>query len=132
MHVIAATGGYPYFLQEYGQSSWDQADPSSATITFADAQTGGLLALRDLDNGFFRVRWERATPKEREYLQAMAVDGDAISSSGEVAKRLGKKPTALGPVRANLISKGLIYAPEHGKIAFTVPRMADFITRQPT
>ena len=132
MHVIDATGGYPYFLQEYGQSSWEQADDAGDMITFADAHAGGMLALRDLDNGFFRVRWERATPKEREYLQAMAVDGDSGSSSGEVAKRLGKKPTSLGPVRANLISKGLIYAPEHGRIAFTVPRMADFITRQPT
>lgn len=132
MHVVDTTGGYPYFLQEYGQSAWEQADPAGDTINFANAQAGGLIALRDLDNGFFRVRWERATPKEREYLQAMAVEGDAGSSSGEVAKRLGKKPTALGPTRANLISKGLVYAPEHGKIAFTVPRMADFINRQPT
>lgn len=131
-HVINATGGYPYFLQEYGQSSWQEADDDAAIITIADARAGGLIALRDLDNGFFRVRWERATPKEREYLQAMARDGDAGSSSGEVAKRLDKKPTALGPTRASLITKGLIYAPEHGRIAFTVPRMADFITRQPT
>lgn len=130
-HVIGATGGYPYFLQEYGQSCWEQADDMGRTITFDDARTGSLLALRDLDNGFFRVRWERATPKERQYLHAMAVDGDGGSSSGEVAKRLGKKPAALGPTRANLISKGLVYAPEHGRIAFTVPRMAGFITRQP-
>lgn len=130
-HVINATGGYPYFLQEYGQSSWAEAADDTKRITLRDAEIGGLVALRDLDNGFFRVRWERATPKEREYLQAMAVDGDNGSSSGEVARRLQKKAAALGPTRASLINKGLIYAPEHGRIAFTVPRMADFITRQP-
>jgi hypothetical protein len=83
-----------------------------------------------LDNGFFRARWERATPAERGYMAAMAQDGDGPSSTGEVANRLHKKPTSLGPTRANLINKGLIYPPEHGQIAFTVPGMADFISRE--
>ena len=64
-------------------------------------------------------------------MRAMAVDGDGPSQSGEVARRLGKKSTAVGPPRAQLIYKGLLYAPEHGVIAFTVPGMADFINRQP-
>jgi hypothetical protein len=38
---------------------------------------------------------------------------------------------SFGPARASLISKGLIFAPEHGIVAFTVPGMADFIQRQP-
>lgn len=130
MLVIDETGGYPYFLQEYGRAAWDAAEAAEGTIALTDARVGRAEALRTLDGGFFRVRWERATPKEREYLKAMAVDGDNGSSSGEVAKRLEKKPTALGPARANLINKGLIYAPEHGTIAFTVPGMADFINRQ--
>lgn len=128
--VVKETGGYPYFVQEYGKAAWDAADDSEHVIAFHDARVAHAEALRTLDGGFFRVRWERATPKEREYLQAMAVDGDAGSSSGAVAARLAKKASALGPVRANLISKGLVYAPEHGRISFTVPRMADFINRQ--
>lgn len=96
-----------------------------------DAQLGSARAARALDNGFFRARWDRATPAERAYLRAMAADGDAVSHSGQVADRLHRKPNSLGPARANLIGKGLIYAPEHGKIAFTVPGMADFVTRQP-
>jgi hypothetical protein len=35
-------------------------------------------------------------------------------------------------VRAKLISKGLVFAPAHGAIAFTVPGMAEFIARQET
>lgn len=77
-----------------------------------------------LDAGFFRSRWELATPGEHEYLAAMAVDGDGPSSSGEVASRLGKQINQLGPTRAKLISKGLLYAPEYGVIAFTVPTIA--------
>lgn len=60
----------------------------------------------------------------------MAADGDEGSSSGTVATRLGKKPKSLGPTRAALIAKGLVYAPEHGVVAFTVPGMAAFIGRQ--
>lgn len=131
MRVISETGGYPYFLQEYGQACWTAAEDGAAKITHTDARIGSADALRTLDTGFFRVRWERATPKEREYLEAMAQDGDAWSSSGQVAARLGRKATALGPIRANLIAKGLVYAPEHGRIAFTVPKMSDFIARQP-
>lgn len=69
-------------------------------------------------------------PAERDYLAAMAVDGEGPSLSGEVTTRMGKRVQSLGPARAGLISKGLIYSPEHGKIAFTVPGMADFIRRR--
>ncbi|MGH2680109.1 MAG: ATP-binding protein [Actinomycetota bacterium] len=128
--VVRRSEGYPYFLQEFGKAAWDFAPGPS--ITVGDARAGIQVGTNSLDHGFFRSRWERATPSEREYMRAMAEEGDGPSQSGEVAKRLGKKSTAVGPARANLIHKGLVYAPEHGVIAFTVPGMADFIKRQPT
>jgi len=88
------------------------------------------MGLSVLDEGLFRSRWARATPSERRYLIAMARDGEGPSQAGEVAARLGKKTNSLGPVRANLIAKGLVYAPEYGQIAFTVPGFADFIARE--
>lgn len=126
--VLAASGGYPYFIQQFGQTSWSVADASP--ITSEDANEGIRLGSELLDHGFFRARWERATRAEREYLAAMATDGDGPSSTGEVAQRLGKKATSLGPIRANLIAKGLVYAPEHGLISFTVPGMGAFIARE--
>ena len=95
-----------------------------------DAALGVARGTNELDNGVFRVRWDRATRAEQLYLRAMAVDGDVGSSSSEVATRLSRKPTSLGPTRASLIARGLIYAPEHGVVAFTVPGMAAFIDRQ--
>lgn len=128
--VVRRSDGYPYFLQEFGKAAWDFA-PGPA-ITRDDAEAAIRVGIDSLDNGFFRSRWERAATSEREYMRAMAEDGDEPSQSGEVARRLGKKSTAVGPTRANLIHKGLVYAPEYGVIAFTVPGMADFIMRQPT
>jgi len=128
-YLVDAASGYPYFLQQYGQEAWNAAERTP--ITLADARLGVARGQLDLDNGFFRARWDRATPSEREYLRAMAVDGDGGSSSGEVAVRLGKKVTSLGPARAGLIGKGLIYSPDHGVVAYTVPGMAAFVRRQP-
>jgi hypothetical protein len=126
--VVKETTGYPYFLQQFGQEAWNQATGQHITVT--DARVGAEVAKAALDNGFFRSRWDRATRAEKQYLRAIAQDGDSGSSSGEVAKRLDRSPNSLGPARASLIGKGLIYAPDHGMIAFTVPGMADFINRQ--
>jgi hypothetical protein len=127
-HVVTQTNGYPYFIQQFGQESWNTA--SGISIELADARVGAAIGTARLDNGFFRARWDRATPAEKQYLRAMAADGDGGSSSGEVAQRLGRNAAHLGPTRANLISKGLIFAPQHGIVQFTVPGMAAFVSRQ--
>jgi hypothetical protein len=127
--IVVRSAGYPYYLQEFGKASWDYAPGPG--ITLADAEVGIRVGMDSLDHGFFRSRWERAAPTERAYMRAMAADGEGPSQSGEVARRMGKAPAAVGPTRANLISKGIVYAPEHGLIAFTVPGMAEFIERQP-
>jgi hypothetical protein len=128
-HVVTQAAGYPYFLQQFGQDTWN--DAAGPNITLTDARVGVANGRAALDTGFFRTRWDRATPAEQRYLRAMAVDGDTGSGSRDVASRLDRKITSLGPTRANLIAKGLAYAPEHGVVAFTVPGMADFIRRQP-
>ncbi len=129
-HIVTATNGYPYFLQQFGQETWNTAD--GPEITLADARVGAALATATLDIGFFRARWDRATSSEKHYLRAMAIDGDTGSASGEVAQRLGRRAAHLGPARSKLINKGLIFAPEHGVVQFTVPGMAAFVTRQAT
>ena len=127
--VVEASSGYPYFVQEFAKATWDYA--AGPDIDVDDAAIGVRVGRETLDGGFFQSRWSRATPAERDYLRAMAVDGDGPALSGEVARRLGKtRVQQVGPTRANLIHKGLIYAPEHGQVAYTVPGMADFVRRQ--
>ncbi len=127
--VVEASAGYPYFLQEFAKATWDYAP--GPQIEADDARTGVRVGSEKLDAGFFRSRWNRATAAERDYLRAMAQDGDGPSLSGEVARRLGKASVQqVGPTRAKLIHKGLVYSPEHGLIAYTVPGMGSFISRQ--
>ncbi|WP_341358575.1 hypothetical protein V5H98_12360 [Georgenia sp. M64] len=99
-------------------------------IELVDARVGVSVGQKQLDSGFFKARWDRTTASEKRYLRAMCPEGDTGVGSGEVASRLKKTINALGPTRANLIHKGLIYAPDHGVVSFTVPGMAAFIRRQ--
>ena len=127
--VLDESGGYPYFLQQFGKTVWEAAvGPDS--ITLDDATFGIAEGQQQLDLGFYASRWERATKAERDFLRAMAVDNGEPSRIGEIAERLDKRSSnALGPARANLINKGIVYSPEHGLIAYSVPGMADFVRR---
>ncbi len=125
--IIEMTRGYPYFLQEWGKQSWDVAEDSP--IRLADVEEASKVVLAALDEGFFRVRFDRLTPAEKRYLRAMAELGPGPHRSGDVAELLKKDVTSLGPVRAKLIDKGMAYSPSHGDIAFTVPLFDEYMRR---
>jgi len=80
--------------------------------------------------GFYPARWERVTPAERRYMQAMAESGTDSISTRDIVSRLGSTLSRQSNVRQSLISKGIAYAPERGYLAFTVPGMSAFIRRQ--
>lgn len=125
--IIAETHGYPYFLQEWGYQSWEVADKSP--IGVADVRIASGKAIKRLDDGFFKVRFDRLTRKERDYVIAMARLGDGPYRSSDVAEVMGEKVQSLGPVRASIIRKGMIYSPSHGDIAFTVPLFENYLNR---
>lgn len=125
--IVEETRGYPYFVQEWGKHSWDAADASP--ITREDVDNASASAIAALDESFFRVRFDRLTPSEKRYLRAMAELGPGPHRSGDIAEALGREVTSLGPTRANLINKGMIYSPSHGDTAFTVPLFDEFMRR---
>lgn len=125
--IFAKTQGYPYFLQEWGYQCWNIAQDDSITID--DAVKAASDATKRLDEGFFKVRFDRLTPKEREYVMAMAQIGNGPYRSSEVAERLGESHQSLGPRRSQIINKGMIYSPSHGDIAFTVPMFNEYLIR---
>lgn len=125
--IVSRTRGYPYFLQEWGKHAWDVARQSP--ITRNDVETASREAIAALDEGFFRVRFDRLTPSEKKYLRAMAELGEGPHRSGDIAQELGKAVNALGPTRQSLITKGMIWSPSHGDTAFTVPLFNEFMKR---
>ena len=125
--IVAETRGYPYFVQEWGKHSWDVADKSP--ITKQHVEDASASAISALDESFFRVRFDRLTPAEKRYLRAMAELGSGPHRSGDIAQELGREVTALGPTRNQLIAKGMIWSPNHGDTAFTVPLFDEFMHR---
>ena len=126
--VFEKTRGYPYFLQEYGYQMWIAADKSP--ISVEDVCRIAPAVQERLDANFFDVRFDRISGREKEFLRVMAdfPQGGAIQMS-EVAKRMGREISAVSPVRASLIRKGMVYSPEYGGIAYTVPLFADYMKR---
>lgn len=125
--IVAETQGYPYFIQEWGKHTWDMAPTSP--ITPADVERASAIVISELDEGFFRVRFDRVTPAERDYLRAMAELGPGPHRSGDIAAALGRKVQSVAPVRAKLIEKGMVWSPSHGDTGFTVPLFDGFMKR---
>lgn len=125
--IFRVTEGYPYFLQEWGYQSWNLAPTSP--ISLAVVQEASAVAIQRLDKNFFRVRFDRLTPSEKRFLRAMAGLGVGTHRSGDIADALGVQQNSIGPVRAKLIQKGMIYSPVHGELSFTVPLFDGFMLR---
>ena len=125
--VVEESHGYPYFIQEWGSHAWNGA--TSSPITLDDIRSIRPSVIDQLDRNFFLVRFDRLTPKEKEYLKAMAELGPGPHRSGDIAARLGVKVESVGPRRSQLIGKGMIYSPAHGDTAFTVPLFDEYLNR---
>jgi hypothetical protein len=125
--IFRMTKGYPYFLQEWGYQAWNHA--LASPISLQDVQETSEIVSKRLDENFFRVRFDRLTPREKKYLRAMAEIGVGPYRTGDVAEMLGVRINTLGPVRASLIKKGMVYSPSHGDMAFTVPLFDEFMRR---
>jgi hypothetical protein len=121
------TKGYPYFIQEWGYQMWNLA--AASPIELEVVKSAAESVVRRLDQNFFRVRFDRLTPGEKNFLRAMAQLGSGAIRSGDIANCLGVKVNSIGPVRAKLIKKGMIYSPAYGDIAFTVPLFDEFMKR---
>jgi hypothetical protein len=125
--IFRLTKGYPYFIQEWGYQSWNLATTSSINLKTVGSATAAVVPR--FDQNFFRVRFDRLTPSEKNFLRGMAHLGAGPQRTGDIAAVLGVKVTSLGPVRAKLINKGMIYSPAHGDMAFTVPLFDEFMIR---
>lgn len=126
--IVDRTQGYPFFLQEWASTAWNIAEGPEITLDDVDHSYSETLA--SLDAGFFRVRIDRLTPSEVQFVKTMSSLGDGPYAIADIAKAMGRPQSSLGPTRANIISKGMIYSTDHGYLNFTVPLFAEFMRRQ--
>lgn len=126
--IVERTKGYPFFLQEWSSFAWDSAE--GPEISLDDATRSYDQTLVSLDAGFFKVRIDRLTKAETQFVRAMAALGDGPYAVSDIAAMMQRKLSSLGPARSSIIRKGMIYSTDHGYLDFTVPLFADFMRRQ--
>lgn len=128
--LAEAAGGYPYAIQVIGHHAW-RASTGSPTIEVQHAEVGLAAADADLGAGLYESRWQDASAKEREFLQALAplTLNQANVTTSDVAKALNKKTSTITYLQARLIKKGTIFSGDGG-VRFAVPGMANWITKR--
>lgn len=126
--IVVRTKGYPFFLQEWASVAWNNAQ--GPEIVFDDVNQSYVETMASLDEGFFKVRIDRLTKSEVQFVRTMANLGDGPYAMADIAKVMDRAQSSLGPTRANIIAKGMIYSSDHGYLDFTVPLFAEFMRRQ--
>jgi hypothetical protein len=126
--IALRTQGYPFFLQEWASATWNNAEGPAISLDDVNVSYTETLAL--LDAGFFRVRIDRLTKAEIQFVKTMSEMGDGPYAMADIAKAMDRTQQSLGPMRANIIAKGMIYSTDHGYLDFTVPLFAEFMRRQ--
>ena len=126
-YIYVNTQGYPYFLQEWGYRVWNVA--IGPAIRREDAVVAAAEVQECMDKSFYRVRYERLTPKEIKFMRGMSEIQSEHVSMTELANILKTRVSSLSTTRERLILKGMIYSPERGYIAYSVPMFGSFLRR---
>ncbi len=127
--LLALAGGYPYAIQVTGHFAW-RASHGAETIAEWHARAAEPRIVADLDQ-LFVSRWEDASPREREYLTALATAeiSHPEPNGGHVAAVLGERVSAVSYLRDRLMKKGTIYRDGAGGLRFITPGMGRWVRR---
>lgn len=123
--IYKITEGYPYFIQQFCHLISKKYKEIDLNIV----NEMKSVFFKELDKSFFKVRFDKCTPKEKEFMFAMVSCGELPCTVANVAHIMNKELKSISPIRARLINKGLIYATRHGEIDFTVPKFDEFLKK---
>ena len=125
--IIAVTKGYPFFIQQMCQIIYQKSQDKYIDCVHVEKCMKEFLDT--LDNGFFKVRYERCSDSDKKFIFAMVKCGELPCTISNVAKNLKKDVTSISTIRAQLISKGIIYPVRYKELDFTVPEFTGYIQR---
>lgn len=122
------TGGYPFMIQLVGYHLWRIAErlEPGAILTAEEANLAFTEARRRNQRMVLESALAPLSAKDREFLQAMALDEDC-SAVSDIGRRLGASKSTVGNYRARLISAGLVEPAGYGKLRFTLPGLRELL-----
>lgn len=126
--IFQITKGYPFFIQQLCQIIYQKTEGS--LIDIKDVNPAVDSFFRTLDNGFFKVRYERCADSDKKFIFAMVKCGKLPCTISNIAQNLNKSVTSISTTRAQLINKGIIFPVRYKELDFTVPEFGGFIKRR--
>lgn len=126
--VVERAQGYPYFIQVYGDEVWRAAGNPNPGDRLTAQHVDVAQQRVDIDlSELYRTRWAKASARERQILTIMATHPADPVARRDIAAVLGVDTTALSMARQSLLGKGIVDAPAHGMLAFTVPGFGAYV-----
>lgn len=117
--VVDASNGYPAHVQMFAHEAW-LAAAGPGLISLDEARAGLAQAHDDLARRTLGPRWRAMPDRQMEYIVALALHGGS-STTGRIARTLGRSVQELSKVRDALIREGDLYSVQRGHIALAVP-----------
>lgn len=114
-----ATKGYAFAFQALGALYWDNR--KSLSIEKIIKRLDGLL-----DEFVYRKIWEGLSSQEKKFISAM--DDENSMTAVEICEKSGIKKSSVAKYRERLINIGVIYSPEYGRVALSLPRFSHVIS----
>ena len=127
--AAVATEGYAYLTQLVGYNIWRTARRHvdvSREITMEDVERGVRTADKEYADAVLETALADLTRPAIEYLLAMCED-EAASSTGDIAKRMERRTSDANTYRRILIARQIIEATATGYVAFSMPRMRQYL-----
>ncbi len=127
--------GHPYLMQLLGYHLIlhinDHTSGNKHRVTDEEAKTAIKNARFAYEQRALKPLMEEIPKSEKTYLEKMSesLDADRLADTADIAKGLGVSQNKLSKARAYLIDHGIIAAPEHGKVMFCVPYLADYVKK---
>ncbi|MFZ4896434.1 AAA family ATPase [Plantibacter sp. Mn2098] len=124
-----STGGYPFLIQLVGYHLWQLAESTNAPLTAKDVDLAISAAHRRNTRVVIEAALATASPKDLDFLQAMAQDDDP-STTADIGHRLGNAKNTIGNYRARLIDAGLIEPAGRGRLDFAIPGLREHLRQR--
>ena len=118
--------GYHLILQVNNQNPGKEYTVNESELTEAEKN-----ALLTYEQRALKPLFEELSEGEKQYLIKMSENmrEDRLTFTKDISDALGVAPNKLSRVRAYLINHGIIAAPEHGKVMFCIPYLADYVKK---
>lgn len=119
MEMAKATKGYSFAFQVLGYLCWTTGKNWKNVLPEYDTY---------LEEYVYEKIWSELSQKDKQVLQAMCtVKSTKVE---DIRKVMGMNSNNFTVYRSRLLKKGIIYVPEYGKLAFSLPRFGEFVIRQ--